>query len=248
MARMGRRSWTGRRTSSRAPTDGSRSSAAPIPVGSRWRRGPARPRLARKSYRRRVRGAQPGEPRVVHAEWPVADRVLELRRARRPALGELAGRGCDSSTGFRHELQAGGDAAYDRTFWRDRQPLRWAENVVASGIPVLLWAGWGDIVEEGAVRLYSALQNAHAGRPLFGPMTAGQSTTPRYQLIMGDWPHGAGLDAGIFLQWLETWVKGVDTGIQNTPTPMHLFEPGTGRWINVAGYPAVPELHVLAPR
>jgi uncharacterized protein len=142
---------------------------------------------------------------------------------------------------FSNEMQSGGDAAYDREYWRDRQPLRWAEVVHASGIPVLLWAGWQDIVEEGAVRLYSALQNAHVGRPLFGPMAPGQPTTPRYQLIVGNWPHGAGLDAGIYLQWLETWVKGVDTGIQNTTTPMHLFEPGTERWINLAGYPAVPE-------
>jgi uncharacterized protein len=92
-------------------------------------------------------------------------------------------------------------------------------------------------VEFGAIRAYSALQNASAKRPLYGPMTQDQPTTPRYQIVVGNWQHAQALDSGIFLQWLETWVKGVDTGLQKTSTPMHLFEPGTDRWVDLKGFP-----------
>jgi hypothetical protein len=42
---------------------------------------------------------------------------------------------------------------------------------------------------------------------------------------------------GVYLEWLETWLKGVDTGLQDTTLPMHLFEEGSGNWVNVRGYP-----------
>lgn len=35
-------------------------------------------------------------------------------------------------------------------------------------------------------------------------------------------------------------MMGVDTGIQHSSTPMHLYEPGSEQWINIAGYPQVP--------
>lgn len=140
---------------------------------------------------------------------------------------------------LKEEIPAGGDPAYAGEFWRDRMSLRFAQGIVDNGIPVLLWSGWGDIVETGTVRAYTALQNAYAKRPLYAAMERDQPTSPRYQLIMGGWKHAEGLDAGIYLQWMETWLKGVDTGIQKTNTPMHLFEPGTERWVNVAHYPLV---------
>jgi uncharacterized protein len=142
---------------------------------------------------------------------------------------------------FRNEIREGHDLAYDRDFWHEHSPLEWTKNIEETGIPVLLWSGWQDIMESGAIRVYTALQNAHDKRDIFAPMTTRQATTPRYQIIMGNWPHAAGLDVGIYLQWLETWVRGVDTGIENTRTPMHLFEPGTNRWVNAAQFPFVTE-------
>jgi predicted acyl esterase len=133
------------------------------------------------------------------------------------------------------------DPAYDRKFWQDRGTLDLAQKIVDNDIPVLLWSGWQDIVGTAALRTYSALQNAYAKRPVYAPMTAAQKTTPRYQIIMGGWHHAEGLDAGLYLQWLDTWVKGVDTGIQTTDTPMHLFEGGTDRWINLARFPGADE-------
>lgn len=58
-------------------------------------------------------------------------------------------------------------------------------------------------------------------------MASKQRTTPRCQLIMGGWEHAQGLDVGAYLQWLDTWVKGVDTGIQATQTPAERC-PATG--------------------
>ncbi|MBS0613394.1 MAG: CocE/NonD family hydrolase, partial [Proteobacteria bacterium] len=142
---------------------------------------------------------------------------------------------------FADDVLSGGDMAHDGDYWRDRGRATLARRIVDNGVPMLLWAGWGDMVETGTVRAYVALQNAHAQRPLESPMEPGQRVTPRYQLIMGGWAHGQGLDMGVLLQWMDTWIKGVDTGIQNTPTPMHVFEPGSDRWLNLTGYPLVQQ-------
>ena len=137
-------------------------------------------------------------------------------------------------------VMAGGPEAYDG-YWDHRLPLSWAGDIARNEIPVLLWSGWQDINEIGALNAYVALQNAAAGRPVYAPMAEGQPVDPRYQLIMGDWGHGQGLDPGIMLQWFETWLKGIDTSIGRTQTPMHLFEVGTDRWINVRHYPLVAD-------
>ena len=137
------------------------------------------------------------------------------------------------------EILRGGPPAYDNGFYDDRLPMSGANKVVAANVPVLLWTGWQDFLDAASIRTYVGLQNAYAKRPVDAAMTPNQVPTPRYQLIVGPWGHSQGLHAGIYLQWLETWVKGVDTGIGRTTTPMHLYETGTGRWINTARYPVV---------
>ena len=137
-------------------------------------------------------------------------------------------------------VMAGGPEAYDG-YWDHRLPLAWAGDIARNEIPTLLWSGWDDINETGALNAAIALQNAAAGRPIDEPLAEGTPTDPRYQLIMGNWGHAQGLDAGVMLQWFDTWLKGVDTGIGRTETPMHLFEVGTDRWVNVAHYPLVDD-------
>jgi predicted acyl esterase len=137
------------------------------------------------------------------------------------------------------EIRAGGDAAYIRDFWQQRLPMSYAQPIVDNGIPVLLWIGWQDHVGIGAFRTFTAFQNAMLHRPIYAAMTAEQPPSARYQMIVGNWAHGGGLDNGIILEWLETWLKGVDTGIQHTRMPLHLFEVGTGRWVNAARFPIV---------
>lgn len=144
------------------------------------------------------------------------------------------------------DVLAGGDLAYDRAFWKKRIPLSWARDIVRNDIPVLLWVGWGDSAPvltdwvTSALQTYAALQNASQHRSVYAPMRSNQPTSPRYQIIVGNWGHGGGLDNGIMLEWFETWIRGVRTGLQKTKTPMHLYEQGTDRWINAARYPTVP--------
>ncbi|HET6811340.1 MAG TPA: CocE/NonD family hydrolase [Acidimicrobiales bacterium] len=132
-----------------------------------------------------------------------------------------------------------GDTAYDRTFWLERDHIAQARAVAATGIPALMWDGW---VEPGfgAQELWAALENAAMGRSPYAPLLPGQPVTARYQLIVGNWTHGGGLDNGIMLEWYDTWLKGARTGMSTgTRTPVHLQELGTAstRWVNVASYP-----------
>ncbi|MGR6981628.1 CocE/NonD family hydrolase [Testudinibacter sp. P27/CKL/0425] len=136
-------------------------------------------------------------------------------------------------------VKSGGDIAYQGNFWKQRGQATLANNIVENNVPIMFNAGWKGVVEMGAVRAYTALQNAYANRSVYAPMNAAQQISPRYQLIMGGWDHGQGLDMGLYLQWLDTWVKGEDTGLQHSKTPMHLFEQGSNRWINLTGYPEI---------
>ncbi len=138
-------------------------------------------------------------------------------------------------------IESGGDAAYSRDFWRARQPITFAQSIVDNDIPALLWSGWDDVVIRGATEFYTALQNAYHDRPVQAPMDPRQPTTGRYQIIVGPWGHGQGLDNTIMLEWYDTWLKRKNTGIERTDTPMHLYELRTDRWINAARYPIVPD-------
>ena len=134
------------------------------------------------------------------------------------------------------DSQAGGDTAYDKQFWRERDHVRQAVAIVKSDIPALMWNGWIDN-GFGGLELYAALQNAYFGRDPFSPLRPGQPVTGRYQMIVGEWEHGGGIDPGIQLQWYDTWLKHQNTGLRtDTATPLHLFERQRG-WVNAASYP-----------
>lgn len=134
------------------------------------------------------------------------------------------------------DSQAGGDTAYDRTFWDDRDHLDDVGALVEAAIPTLLWNGWDDN-GFGGLELWLALQNAHFGRPAHQPVRPGDRTTGRYQLLLGDWAHGGGLDDGIQLQWYDTWLKGLDTGLRRTGSALHVEDRTTGDWTNAGAYP-----------
>jgi putative CocE/NonD family hydrolase len=141
---------------------------------------------------------------------------------------------------------AGGDWAYERpNTWGISGALDSAKEIQKSDIPILFYCGWHDIVESGALRAFTALQNGYAGRPLFAPMQQGQKTTPKYQIIVGNWVHAEGLKAAVYLEWLDTWVKGKDTGLQEVKKPLHLYETNSDRWINTDVYPLVKDYTVL---
>jgi len=134
---------------------------------------------------------------------------------------------------------AGGDPAYDGTFWKSRTPGDYAARIVANHIPVLLWSGWSDIFTRTSEEMYAELQNAAAHRPVYGPMPVGAAASPRYQIVVGPWGHGAGIDPALQLEWFDTWLRGADTPMRHTKTPMHLYQLGTNTWINTADFPMV---------
>lgn len=142
-------------------------------------------------------------------------------------------------SGMEAEMKAGGDIAYERDFWLQRANMSLTKDIARAGMPILQWSGWRDTNNAVALRTFAGLQNAHAGRPFGAPLATGQRLTPRYQILMGDGEHGQHLDRGVILEWFDTWIKGVDTGIQRTTTPIHFFEQETGRWVNLARFPAV---------
>jgi putative CocE/NonD family hydrolase len=149
--------------------------------------------------------------------------------------------------GIPFELQTGMDAlfqqgrVYDSDYWRERAPINVLQQIADNGVPAYLVGGQWDVFQRGEPLLYSGLQNAYAGRPVTAPMVPGQPVTSRYQLLTGPWDHGnqgAGIDLfALELQWFDHWLKGIDTGITDTSTPLHVIEPG-GAAYDIANYPS----------
>jgi predicted acyl esterase len=135
------------------------------------------------------------------------------------------------------DIQAGGPTAYDTTFWQKRDMVAAMQSIVANGIPALLWTAWGAIDTQPTIEAYQALQDAYAGRSIYAQPTPGQQTTGRYQLVVEDGGHTAGLDESFLLEWYDRWLKNVANGIDVTSTPMHVIEQGSSRWINTASLP-----------
>jgi uncharacterized protein len=153
--------------------------------------------------------------------------------------------------------ETGGDEAYDASYWAARNPANEIAQIVKDGIPAFLVGGWYDLFQRGELLNYSSFQNAWDNRPVLAPMQPDQPVTPDYQLIQGPWYHvtaGTGLDYhgldlnGVELAWFDHWLKGVDTGITDTSTPLHLEDLATGRYEDVSRYPldqATPTTYYL---
>lgn len=159
-----------------------------------------------------------------------------------------------------HDLATGGPRSYDNDYWRDREVMRLMPAVVANGIPALTEAGWQDLFPGGNLGAYVAAQNAYFHRPLSAPVRPGDPVTGRYQAIVGPWEHQENVDGptltAIRLAWFDTWLKGARTGMADTQTPLHVFQNGAGRWVDVAAWPPSPQTstfylgggHALSPR
>jgi putative CocE/NonD family hydrolase len=162
-------------------------------------------------------------------------------------LADLAGIEGDHANGLASYHAAatlntlsGGDEAYDGTYWQQRDPSKVLAKIVANGIPAYLLGGEFDIFQNGEPVNYAALQNAYDGRPTTAPMLPGQSVTGRYQLIDGPWEHinGSSVDVDpLELEWFDTWLKGEQTGMATTPTPLHYYDLGTGNFDQTTTYP-----------
>jgi uncharacterized protein len=148
----------------------------------------------------------------------------------------------------------GGTDSYDNAYWQDKAPQNVLADIVANGIPAYLVGGEHDIFQRGEPLNYAGLQNAWAGRPATAPMLPGQPTTGRYQLLDGDYTHlqlalnATALDP-LQLEWFDTWLKGADTGMGQTPTPLHYYDIGTGHYAETTSYPltgATPTTYYLS--
>ncbi len=138
------------------------------------------------------------------------------------------------------QVLLGGPEAYDQSYWQARNPENVIRAVVANHIPAYLVGGEFDIFQRGEPTNYAGLQNAWDGRSATAPMLAGQRTTGRYQLIDGPWEHinGSSVDVDpLELEWFDTWLKHEHTGMAHTPTPLHYYDLGTGRFDETTTYP-----------
>jgi uncharacterized protein len=135
---------------------------------------------------------------------------------------------------------AGGDEAYDGSYWQARNPQNILSRVVANDIPAYLVGGEFDIFQNGEPLNFAELQNAWDHRSVTAPMKAGQRTTGRYQLIVGPWEHlnGSSVDVDpLELEWFDTWLKHEKTGMASTKTPLHYYDLGNGKFDETADYP-----------
>jgi putative CocE/NonD family hydrolase len=143
-------------------------------------------------------------------------------------------------TTFIANVLIGGADAYDGAYWQARQPSSVLADVVANGIPAYLIGGEFDLFQRGEPLNYAALQNLYDGRSGSAAMAFGQPVTGRYQLWDGPFTHlgGASIDVDpLELRWFDTWLKGINTGMATTPTPLHYYDLGTNTYDETTTFP-----------
>ena len=149
----------------------------------------------------------------------------------------------------------GGPESYDTPYWKVRSPGSVLDKIVANGIPAYLVGGEYDLFQRGEPLNYAGLQNAWAGRPVNAPMLPNQPVTGRYQLLNGPFTHltaalGTSMDK-LQLEWFDTWLKGADTGMAQTATPLHYFDLGAKTYAETTSYPiagATPTTYYFSGR
>jgi predicted acyl esterase len=144
-----------------------------------------------------------------------------------------------SGAAYIAEVTAGGPRAYDVAFWKSRTPGEYVQKVVDAGVPLLIWSSNGDLYAQSSLELYTYLQNAASKAPVYGPMKQNQKASGRYQILISQGGHCANQDQQITLEWYDTWLKGLNTGMQDTSTPVHVHELVSNKWLNTSAYPVV---------
>jgi predicted acyl esterase len=101
-------------------------------------------------------------------------------------------------------------------------------------------SGEGDYPAMTSLEMYTALQNASQRRSIWAPMAPNQSANGNYQLIWGTQTDAnmAGYDYHPFeLEWFDTFLKGQNTGVAHTRTPLHLYEWHAKQWVDAGSFP-----------
>jgi putative CocE/NonD family hydrolase len=164
----------------------------------------------------------------------------------RPRAGGLASvrqRGRDQRSYFRSlisDAAAGGDTAFDGTFWDSMRPSDVLPKIVENGVAVFLIAGWHDAFQRGGPLNYAVLQNAFAGRPPGAAMDPSQPTSDRFQFMGGPWYHVSNLDGlhlnALQLRWFDHWLKDSDSAAVSG-SPIRFQAIGSSRWFRTNSYP-----------
>ena len=137
---------------------------------------------------------------------------------------------------------SGGSKAFYSENWQIASPGNYVEQIADTDIPALFYSGYDDIFALGAQTMTAYLQNAYFDRPTYRPMQPGDAVTGRYQVIIGPWDHlSIDIDQDLQLEWYDTFLKGQDTGMDDTSTPFHLWDMTAERWINTATMPFAEE-------
>lgn len=141
---------------------------------------------------------------------------------------------------FTAQTLSGGATAYDDAYWQARNPVNVLSKVVANDIPAYMVGGEYDLFQRGEPLNFVGLQNAWSGRPVTSAMLPNQAVTGRYQLLDGPFTHLSGSTVDLdplMLEWFDTWLKGADTGMGQTTTPLHYYDLGTNAYSEHAQYP-----------
>ncbi|MCW3014444.1 MAG: peptidase [Solirubrobacterales bacterium] len=133
------------------------------------------------------------------------------------------------------DIVSGGDISRADRFWSQRNPATHLGDIVRNGIPAYLVGGLFDVFQRGATFNVTGLQNAAAGRPPTAPMTRTQPTSGRYQALIGPWYHVTASTVGYDLNptklaWFDHWLKGENTGVTDTRTPVHVIDASGHRF------------------
>jgi hypothetical protein len=118
----------------------------------------------------------------------------------------------------------GADAAYDGDFYRLRSPGDRAHQIE---VPVVVQGGWWDIFQRGEPLLYEQLVNS-PNKKLFMSPHYHTNDGPAYE------------DPDIKNKWFDHWLKGVDNGVEETPS-VNLYPIGGDHWEHHATWP-LPEV------
>jgi uncharacterized protein len=120
----------------------------------------------------------------------------------------------------------GQDSAYDGPFYRLRSPGDRAGQI---RVPVVITGGWWDIFQRGEPLLYEQLtQLSGRKKKLF--------MSPHYHTSSGP----AREDPDLKQKWFDHWLKGVDNGVEDTPS-VNFYPVNGSKWEHHATWP-VPDL------
>ena len=123
---------------------------------------------------------------------------------------------------------SGGDGAYDTQWYRQRAPIRVADNI---NVPVFMTGGLNDIFQRGEPLLYERLKD---------------NTLTKF--VQGPWGHldgsaGAGLPRdGVpaylptAVTWFDRWVRGIENGAECLPD-VTMYHWGSEKYEDVPDWP-----------